>query len=1265
MLEGPPGTGKSQTITNLIAHATASGKSVLFVAEKQAALDVVKRRLTDIGLEPFCLDLHGRKQTARSIHAQLKVAHEMPVNDDQHAWQAVEAAYRARVGALREYPERLHAENSARFSAWSAYSALLAQGPGERAAIPATFFALSAEQRAEVAETARALPAAASAARLRHDHPWRISGRRTVTELPARDLAALMADLERVRAEFGRYPEQLRRSITELPRPGHVAEAVPAARLAVQGRLPDLAATTAAEGHGWDANADAALQQVSGLHAEHRAILSALVPAFFTSPAFDTLVAQAAVANKGLFGRKKRRTALADALRPFARGDVDQATVLDTIAAASAAQDAARRTAAIIGAVPGLTPPPGWWPTAPDAAAVVAAARDSLVISRDLHRTRPALWMSVHQLGHAVPDLDLFARVWTGWLRALAITEVEFARWSADRGWVAAWHVDGPQWQSDVTAGGPRPVQRWGAVLTQTDVLAAAGLDEFRQQVLAGSLANSVIEQAYHRGVATAALHERLHANDLEYFDAGAHQDDVADYLRLGASVREQLPERLTAGLVARRQRIHPRFRAQAGELVRRLNSRRDRLSFREACAEHPEIVTGLTPCFLMSPASVATFLEPGSVQFDIVVFDEASQIRVAQAIGVMGRASSVVVVGDSKQMPPTSVMEAAHADDDDNPAVPEDLDSILAECVESGLPRESLTWHYRSTDESLISFSNTHYYDDKLASLPSPGGDPTAGISWHRVDGHYDRGTRASRTNQVEAEAIVAEISRLLADPRTASRSIGVITFNVQQRDLLLNLVEESADPHTQAALARDDGEALFVKNLENVQGDERDVILFSLAFSIDPKTGQLPLNFGPLSNQGGERRLNVAVTRARTQVILFSSFDPKDIDLTRTKALGTRHLRAYLEQAANGLGTSGDVISRGDGRKDRVVEEIAAALRERGHEVAVRFGLSHFTVDLAVRRAKSGRWSVAVLLDGQAWAQRPTVADRDAAPQLLDKIMGWPAVRRVWLPQWISDREVVLASIEELLTDPAEPLSTTTNSDGRSPEDEPSRAAGQPEFSPPNQHVVPAAPLRVPTPALQHLFTPARATPTADAPRDFLPHRPTVIGTPEDIDALPRDRRVQQLVRESIDQAIESEGPIEIDRLLRLVHGRFGVQRVSGGRKQAMLAFIPKGYQVTRFGGTRFYWPSHLDPDTWRGFRRSQGSAERKFDEIAPEEIANAILAARRQGRARDVDEARQVARDLGYGRVTENIKSIIDRVVSSALPNDKFTTDFLGGG
>jgi superfamily I DNA and/or RNA helicase len=267
-----------------------------------------------------------------------------------------------------------------------------------------------------------------------------------------------------------------------------------------------------------------------------------------------------------------------------------------------------------------------------------------------------------------------------------------------------------------------------------------------------------------------------------------------------------------------------------------------------------------------------------------------------------MGRGNAAVIVGDSKQMPPTTTMQASHGGDGDTggigaegTAVPEDLDSILSESVESLLPRHSLTWHYRSQDETLIVFSNRHYYNDELSSLPSPGHRPGTGVAWRRVNGRFDRG--ATRTNQIEAEAVVTEITRRLhePDPDAGQASIGVVTFNIQQRDLILDLLEDSPDPLVRQHLTDAVPEPIFVKNLENVQGDERDVILFSLAFSTDPATGQLPLNFGPLSQIGGERRLNVAVTRARRQVILFASFVPRYIDLNRTAAVGTRHLRLY----------------------------------------------------------------------------------------------------------------------------------------------------------------------------------------------------------------------------------------------------------------------------------------------------------------------------------------------------------------------------------
>lgn len=1040
VLEGPPGTGKSQTITNLIAHVIRSGRTVLFVAEKQAALDVVKRRLAEVGLEQFCLDLHGRKQTQRSIWQQLKAALEHSGDADEHAWAALEARQRSRIATLRGYPGHVHDRNGQGYSAWSAYQARLAFGDGPSAAVPEAFFTVAQPARVAVERAVTELPAAARSAQVRPDHPWRISALRDVGSISAADLLASARALEQARQIWHGLPGPVRAAIAELPTPWAVADATPVAGLAAAGRLPSVEQTLEADQPGFDQHVRSVHAAVSAVHHEHGNTLATFRPGLFLAPGIDELTTLADAANKGLLHRKARREALAAELRRHLAvpARLDESNANETYRAVVAAREHAATVAAQAGRFRALLPP-GWWPTVPDAVRAVEVTHQALMASRALRGRWSRLWAELAGLGRRAPAAELarFVDAWRRWAGLLGTTDSEFVPWSATVGWAAAWDRDGARWCDDL-ATGLRPVQRWAEVLRLTDVLADAGLPEFRDQVLAGELPPDEIEVAFLRGRARSALRERLRAGDLEHFDADRHETGITDYLRTGREIRRQLPRRLTAGLIAGREQAISHFGDRAGELVRRLNSRRDRLSFREACAAHPDVVAALTPCLLTSPVSVANLLEPGGLTFDLVVFDEASQIRVAQAIGAMGRARSVVVVGDSKQMPPTSVMQALNTedgtavpDDPDDPdatAVPDDLDSILTECVESGLPREWLIWHYRSTDESLIAFSNAYYYDSKLASLPSPGSDGTTGIFWRRVDGRFDRGTRASRTNPVEANAVVEEISRLLTDPRTASHSIGVVTFNIQQRDLLLNMLEDGQDERILQAFARADGEPLFVKNLENVQGDERDVILFSLAFSPDPQTRQLPLNFGPLAQEGGERRLNVAITRARRQVILFSSFDPEHIDLSRTKAVGTRHLRAYLELAARGLGTSGEVTGRPADDPDRVVAEVAGALRCRGLDVATNVGLSHFTVDLAVRPPGAPRWQVAVLLDGPDWARRPTVADRDAAPELLQSIMGWPHVARVWLPQWIADREQVLDRIADAAAPPGSETRAST---------------------------------------------------------------------------------------------------------------------------------------------------------------------------------------------------------------------------------------------
>jgi superfamily I DNA and/or RNA helicase len=387
------------------------------------------------------------------------------------------------------------------------------------------------------------------------------------------------------------------------------------------------------------------------------------------------------------------------------------------------------------------------------------------------------------------------------------------------------------------------------------------------------------------------------------------HGKAIQRFTTSSTAIRDELRRSIPARLLAGRTFDAYTESGQIGLLKRQLDRKRGGMSVRALMDNFGELITQILPCTLMSPDSVARFFPAQADIFDIVVFDEASQIRVADAIGAMGRAKSVVMVGDSKQMPPTIFAEANAAvdegEEDANPEVVADEESILSECVQSLVPQQWLSWHYRSQDEALIASSNIHYYNGRLASFPAPLAPNSGhGISLVRVDGHFERSGRGKtlRTNRVEADRIVADIRTRFAASPDAAPSIGVITFNAQQRDLIENLLRDAGDDRLVQALDEPDG--LFVKNLENVQGDERDTILFSVAFSKNDK-GVVPLNFGPLSRPGGERRLNVAITRARCEVVLYASFDPAELRAEETTQVGTKHLRAYLEMAQRGVQT------------------------------------------------------------------------------------------------------------------------------------------------------------------------------------------------------------------------------------------------------------------------------------------------------------------------------------------------------------------------
>src|SRR6185437_5978782 len=402
----------------------------------------------------------------------------------------------------------------------------------------------------------------------------------------------------------------------------------------------------------------------------------------------------------------------------------------------------------------------------------------------------------------------------------------------------------------------------------------------------------------------------------------------------------------------------------------------------------------------------VAQYLDPSYPPFDLVIFDEASQIPVWDAVGAIARGSQVVIVGDPRQLPPTAFFERGddeQAEGDDEQASSVDLESILDETIATGMPRLSLEWHYRSRHESLIAFSNSRYYESRLITFPSPMTRDTA-VRLVNVNGIYDRG--GSQTNKQEAEAVVRRIVEHFAqdDPSLRAPTMGVVTFNANQMRLINELLtnELIKRPELEERIAAQGDERLFVKNLENVQGDERDIILFSLTYGRDA-AGRSSMNFGPINKIGGERRLNVAITRARVAVEIYTSLRPEDIDLSRTRAKGVVDLKAYLEFALRGPSAlTREAAPTGRDPDSPFEIEVISALRDAGWEVHPQVGCGGYRVDIGVvDRDAPGVYVLGVECDGASYHSMACARDRDRLRQAVLEGLGWKLVR-VWSTDW-----------------------------------------------------------------------------------------------------------------------------------------------------------------------------------------------------------------------------------------------------------------------
>ena len=735
VLEGPPGTGKSQTITNLIANALAAGQTVLFVAEKQAALDVVQRRLDKIGLGNLCLDLHGKSRKPEDLRKQLRTSLHLQCPSNAESWAAIRAAHRSSVVSLSRYPSALHQPGGAGLSAWRARQSLITSGEGTAIDVPPAVVSAPLDTEALYADARELTQSLYDLGASVSTHPWRLSQLGSDRLTDARDrIPEAIAELGEALTAMAAGP--VAELLDSVPGPAAPTSVAAWLRSVVDAEWRvDPASLSRAAGPEWRTELDAVRRRLATLGTEATSLLATFTPAAVTDLDLDDLLIRSKAADGKLFKGKARKAVLAD-VAPVLASDarVEPSAITPTLEALIALRSKTRAAADQAHSLSGVSLPEDWNPLVVEQARSVEAQAAAIQMTVELVARAPAALDILARAGAIAPSADALAMTerfrdaWGSITDLLESSEFAVGAWcGTDRSLLAAIRADLPAWSSDATTGGLIGLGRWARVYSHLAALNAAGL-AIAQQVFDGSLHPDAIEPVLRRSIARSVLAERLSTPALAGFDGVAHDRAIGQFARAAEEMRRDMVAELPATIVAQRSFSPERLIGRVGELNRELGRQRGGQKIRELFSNYGPIIAEITPCLMMSPHSVARFLPAGAVDVDLVVFDEASQIRVAEAIGAMGRGKATVVVGDSQQMPPSNFAAVTNATDDEDAqaelGIPADMESVLSEAVESNLPRLWLSWHYRSQHEALILFLQREVLRRSPRELPTPTGE-------------------------------------------------------------------------------------------------------------------------------------------------------------------------------------------------------------------------------------------------------------------------------------------------------------------------------------------------------------------------------------------------------------------------------------------------------------------------------------------------------------------------------------------------------------
>jgi len=1235
VVQGPPGTGKSQTITNIIAAASREGKTVLFVAEKMAALSVVHARLVKVGLQDICIELHSKRANKKAVLAEfartLSAAQAIPSRPDDPT--ALTEA-RDRLNAIAQ---ALHAPIGA--SGETGFSVLARQvrfiGTG---ATPPSFRTdeletLTTEQESRLCELIENYGALLTHSGPPSRHPLR--GVRKMDLQPV-DLSRLSMSLAQAQERVATIIQLIEAatSAAKLSLPPSMAIVAPLLDLLDQlTNLPSGAGLLASQLISASDKARLAetLGQASAWSKEWSAAADIFVEDAF-SASLSALRAPIAAGDASYFRRwgskyRKASRALAGLLRrSLPPAASERLALIDLLSGIQEMRARWEKDEAYCASVLGefwrgeqtdfigvrvvvdwcRSVGEGRLPIAPDWAIHLAMAAGELAgLARALRQAEPPARQALRAVTElleldpstlsaaSIEDADL--RDITNRFEAIANAIDRYGEWTQLNRLRASMEQLGV-----------------GALAASMDT---GALDGPRAAI---ELCFARAEQLWRDALAASSVLREVRSLDRhQLVQRFAHLD------------LERLKENVGAIRASHLAQVPQGAMGEMRVIRGEIGKKRSHIAIRRLFAAAPNAIQRIKPVLLMSPISVAQFLPPGVLTFDLLVIDEASQVRPEDALGAIARAKQIVVVGDQKQLPPTSFFdrlltdEDDEADEDDEGAAQAnllggaaklgDLESILSLCEARGLNPRMLQWHYRSRDPSLIRVSNQEFYGDRLILPPSPlQEDPEYGLRFTRVDGVYDRGGR--RENRKEGAAIV---QRVIEHARqNASLSLGIATFSSTQRNLITELLEVARRRDSVLDEFLHDGKAedVFIKNIENVQGDERDVILVSVGYGPSAPGGRLgSMSFGPVNVDGGERRLNVLFTRARVRCEIFASFDPGDIDLSRVSREGPRILKRFLEFAKSGR--LDQPMPTGELPETPFEEDVADVIRSLGYLADPQVGSAGFRIDLGIRHPEHpGTYVLAVECDGATYHSALWARERDRLRQDVLQHLGW-RFHRIWSTDWFYNRRTEINRLRDAL-DAAHATSRAGVSIVGANQPRPTMPMETDEMS------------------------------VVEIPEVIERQMPRYVRAifPVQTAAEPHEADRSLLARLAI-RIIEAEGPIHLEEIARRIAASFGRERAGSRILSATRAALDNAKRLSPdlVTETSFWFTRRQSEAPPVRDRTGEEGATLKASNISLLEIRAAIEIAREDNAGGDDAELiRTAARLLGFRRVGSELQA-----------------------